>query len=218
MNHRIATHNHAFTILPVVLYLLLPFIVGFSRTISRVGGIFFVALYFFLLPYLARHHYERHTPREERHKRKFTKKIFLILCGLIAVVGSAQLITHITLTLLAEFQIPAFFVGLVTFSLGTNLPELIVTIRSWRRHLKDLSLANLIGSAIANIFIIGILALITPLSLPRTPHTYVLFGFFCLLSLALFIFYKRARVLTRREGIVLVGIYVAFLGSQYLLL
>lgn len=64
--------------------------------------------------------------------------------------------------------ISAFVVGLTIVAIGTSAPELFVNIIAAIQSASDLSIGNILGSNLVNIFLgLGIAAIITPLSLKR---------------------------------------------------
>lgn len=71
-------------------------------------------------------------------------------------------------SLAARYGIPSLVIGLTIVSLGTSAPELAVNILAGIRGSSDLAVGNILGSNIANIFLIlGIAAVIYPVSLQR---------------------------------------------------
>ena len=98
--------------------------------------------------------------------------------------------------------------------MGTSLPELaIVIVASWRGH-SDIALGNVLGSNIFNLLgITGGVALIKPLEMPIEVISFdiwVLLGVTILL-LPLMITDNR---ISRLEGRVLTGLYIAYLAAQ----
>jgi len=148
------------------------------------------------------------------HEDGAIKNIFLVLLGLALVVLISNAIIRFTSVLLAQWLIPPFLVGLILFSVGTNLPEIIVTVRSWRNNIKELSLSNLIGSGMANVLILGFLIFLKPIFLHvRLPY-YSLMFFMIILSIAFLVFYRTNKTLSKNEGLALLSIYFLFLISQ----
>lgn len=219
LNRKIETDGRVINFLPILIYLILPVLFGLDGKIGFIDGIILVAAYFSLLYYL----YKKHKNSNPIHfefirNGKILKDLFLVLLGLILIIVFSNLIVRLTAILLNNFDIPGFIIGLVLFSIGTNLPEIIVTIQSWRKNIKELSISNLVGSAMANILIIGIFSVIKTLSTEINLGYYMLLFFLFVLFLSLLVFYKTKKEFSRSEGIFLLCIYFLFLSSQLIFL
>ncbi|MBU1145954.1 hypothetical protein KKD80_00170 [Patescibacteria group bacterium] len=219
LNRKISTDGKIFTFLPILMYLFLPMLLGLDGRIGIIDGIILIVVYLLAIYSLYLKH-RNSTPikLEIIKESKILKSIFVMITGLLLVVVLSNLIVRLTVILLGSFAIPAFFLGLILFSLGTNLPEIIVTVRSWKRHAKELSVSNLIGSAMANVLLIGIFASIKNIPVNLNLSYYLLILFTAALFAVLLIFYKTGRQFTRQEGFALLGVYVLFLISQIILI
>lgn len=216
LNRKIGTEHRLKSFLPTLVYIALPFFLGLDGVISEMDGTILILLYFFILYHLYLGNKTRSpaAPAALGDGGKFLKKAFLIGAGLVLLIVISSLIVKFTLFALRSYEAPVFIVGLIVFSLGTNLPEMIVTIRSWSRHIKELSISNIIGSAMANSLIVGIVAFL------GTVQVKVDFSYYFLLGTAILILafadyaYENDLKFTRREGIVLLLLYLIFLASQ----
>lgn len=213
LNRSIETGAKAGSFLPIVLFIMAPLLFGLDGAISRVDGAAILVGYGLVLWYLL-----ARGPREkfERHDtiRGIAEKTLFIVLGVAAVLVISHYIIEVALLLTRGLGISPFAIGVVLFAIGTNLPEIIVAIRSWRRNVEELSLSNLIGSAIANPAIVGIFALIKPFKTEVTPSYYLLLIFTLILLAVLNRFYETDKKLTRLEGIVLVVFYVLFVALE----
>lgn len=215
LNRRIHTDGNILHFLPISLYILLPVLLGLKGELGYPDGLALIAGYLILLDYL--YIRNKNRPRAQ-HEGKMRNHVFpellLIAAGLVGVLFISNFIVRFTLQLLQGFQIPVFVVGLLVFSLGTNLPEIIIVFRSWERHITDLSLSNLFGSVAANVLIIGLIALMRSVPVDLTFSYYVYAAVMVLLLGLLTVFYRTGRAFERREGIALVAVYVLFLIVQ----
>lgn len=218
LNRKISTDGKIKNFLPILIFIFLPLLLGLNGYLGFIDGVILIINYGLLALYL--YFTNKGAGRvtvDIGTEKKTMRNIFLILLGLVIIIVTSNLIIKFSVLLLESFRISSFFIGLIVFSLGTNLPEIMVTLRSWRRHVKELSMSNLIGSAMANIFIIGILVVLKPLNIEVGLSYYLIMLFFALLFIFLLIFYKTDRSLTRKEGAVLIIIYFLFLFSQSLI-
>ncbi len=103
-------------------------------------------------------------------------------------------------------------IGLTIVSGGTGLPEVAASVVSSVRGRTDMAIGNVIGSNLFNILIVlGLNALISPLPVPAElihSDCWWMLG----VTLLLFpIIYTGSRV-TRGEGILLLLVYVVYIG------
>jgi cation:H+ antiporter len=95
------------------------------------------------------------------------RDLAFILLGLVLLVYGARQLIQGGRTTLYYLGAGDRFVGLTVLALGTSLPELAASVVSAIRGQDDFSVGNVVGSNIYNILaVIGILALITPSSVP----------------------------------------------------
>lgn len=219
LNRRITTDGKIWNILPVAFYLALPLFLGLDGELSFVDGFLFLVSYFLIVLHIYKtNKVESGGHRFELEHHKLLKKMFVSLVGIVGVIVLSNLIVRLALLLVQNLSISPFIIGLLFFGVGTNLPEITVTIRSWYRHIRELSFAHLIGSAMANILIMGIFALARPLPVAVGGTYYVLLAIFLLLLGFLVWAYESDRAFTRREGFLFLGFYVVFLVTQILFL
>lgn len=84
--------------------------------------------------------------------------------GLVALVIGARFLVDSATTIARDFGISEAVIGLTIVAIGTSLPELATSvIAAFRKH-TEISVGNIVGSNIFNIFgILGITALIAPI-------------------------------------------------------
>lgn len=84
--------------------------------------------------------------------------------GFLLLVIGARLLVDSATTIARDFGISEAVIGLTIVAIGTSLPEMSTSvIAAFRKH-TDISVGNIVGSNIFNIFgILGITALVTPI-------------------------------------------------------
>lgn len=220
LNRNIEATERLSSLLLIFSYFLIPLFLGLTGMLYPWQGLFLIGLYFALVYYL--YHRQRHhiitSDGVALRNEKALKNIFLLMVGVALVILFSNLIIKFTETLLSQMQVRPFVIGLILFSVGTNLPEIVVMLKAWRRKVKDLSLSNLIGSGLANTCIFGFLILFKPVSIGIDFSYWILLIFSAFLFAIIMIFYKTGRNLSRTEGIALVGIYFIFIFIELLYL
>lgn len=195
-------------ILPVFGYAFLPFILGLNGEISLIEGTLLIIFYFILVFFLFR---EIGTSEETTtlvRGNKLGKKIALAIFGILALILISNLIVRLTETLLEAYNVPAFFIGFLIFSIGTNLPEIAIAFQSIQKKVPELSTTTILGSAIANPLIIGILSIVRPIPIEQIWSYVVLSVSTGILLLFVSSFYTRQKSFSKKDGVVLVLFYI----------
>ncbi len=198
----------------IAIYISLPLWLMLDGVLSSFDGLILIIAYGLCVYYFIRSNSAPHPAIKIEGGTSNLKAFWLTLLGLIGVVVMAKFIIDFSLPLLSQLDIRPFLAGLIFFSLGTNLPELTLAFRSWRNGARDLSFGNLVGSAFANSMVVGLLAFIRPMSIVVGAPYYV---FMVILMILLFSFLGLSytgRRLTKREGFVLLTLYIVFLVAE----
>lgn len=92
-------------------------------------------------------------------------QIAFIIVGLAILLVAGDLLVRGAVGLAAALKIPALLVSLTIVAFGTSAPELVVTVQAVLSGNDGIALGNIIGSNIANIFLVlGIPAIIYPVT------------------------------------------------------
>lgn len=150
-------NNDSYVMLLAVLML---YFFAIDKSISQIEGAVFFSLYIIYIFWL----YKRTKGDEVSTDESKTSYMFLI-GGLIALLIGAQLTVDSAVEIALAIGIPEIVIGLSVVAVGTSLPELAGTISAARMGHKEIAVGNVIGSNIANIFLVmGVLSLINPIT------------------------------------------------------
>lgn len=200
----------------VSVYVFFPLLMGLDGKLGFIDGLVMIVVYMFLLYiFYIRQKNKNAIKIEVTDVNEIIKKFIFVILGLILLLIISNFIIKLSILLFGGLNISIFFVGLVMFSLGTNLPELVVIVRSYKRNIKELSISSLVGSAMANIMIIGVFSFIKPIYVAVNISYYALMFFIAILFLSFLYFYRTNKLLSRNEGYALVVIYFMFLIAQF---
>lgn len=137
--------------------------------------------------------------------------VFLFLFGLAMVVSGSILLVNSSTAVAADLGVPPMFIGLTMVAIGTSLPELATALTAIRKRVFDLSVGNLIGANVLNLTLVtGIAAAIHPAAISRLTQLYTFPAILVILTVFFLLVRTRNR-LVRREGLLLVALYVAFI-------
>ena len=143
------------------------------------------------------------------------KSIVFMAGGLVAVIFGGDLVVDNACVIAANFGVSQNFIGLTIVAIGTSLPELVTSIVATKKGDSGLALGNAIGSNLFNIlFILGFSAILSPLHVLN--ESIIDCGILLISRILLFIFAKTKQHMSKLEGIVCIGLYLAYMG--YLLI
>lgn len=112
-----------------------------------------------------------------------------------------------------RFHLPEIIIGLTIVSIGTSLPELMVSLTSAINSHSDMAIGNVIGSNISNLFLIlGVCAVIRPLKFKDETIRFEI-PFIIFLTAMLYIFGNNGteKIIDKTEGLILIILCVLFI-------
>ena len=188
----------------MVLAVFLLFIFARDNLISVSEGLIFFLLYLFYIYWL----YKRSSNEPVEEAEESTSFTFL-LGGLIGLLFGAQITVNAAVSIAEAMGVSEIVIGLSVVAIGTSLPELAGTVSAARMGHKEIAVGNVIGSNIANIFLVmGVLAMINPIAVEQFVIERTL-PLLILLTIATFVMIRIP--LTRLGGTILFSFFLLFL-------
>lgn len=139
------------------------------------------------------------------------KSTGMILLGLVGLVLGGHWIVGSATTIAVSLGLSQALIGLTIVAIGTSLPELATSAVAAYKKNSDIAVGNVVGSNIFNIFwILGLSATIRPLSFTSTLNFDVLVAIGAALILFVSMFIWKRHTIGRREGIILIALYIAY--------
>jgi len=174
--------------------------------------LFFVIFLYYVVELTKRNKSQMKDKNMEIKKLSGLKITLYILLGLVGLYLGGKWVVDGAVSLARLFGMSEYFISLTIIAIGTSLPELITSIIAALKKDMDLAVGNIIGSNIFNIlWILGVSALITPLKIPRFAIVDLSILLGATLLLFLFMFVGKKHELERKQGIIFVLIYVAYI-------
>lgn len=172
----------------------------------------FFAIFLYYLIAMAFRNREVKSKKREKPKYKLGKSFLLALIGLVGLVAGSQLVVNSATNIASAIGISDRIIALTVIALGTSLPELVTTIVAARRKETDLIVGNIIGSNIFNICIVmGIPVVIFG---TITPESFQVIDLVMLIlsAVLLVLFTFRDKLISRREGFLMLMIFLMYYG------
>ena len=195
---------------------ILPVLLLWDGEISRVdGGILLLAFIAYTV-WLVRKGRDGEEVIRKRGIIRFAIDVSLLIIGITVLFIGSSLVTDEAQAINLSLGLPLFLIGVIV-ALGTCLPELAFSVRACETKNCELGLGNILGNVLADSMLtIGIIALVQPIK-----PTYLVFpmstGLFVAISALTLYMLSRHGELNRKEGVVLIIVYVVFLVVQSLI-
>lgn len=142
----------------------------------------------------------------------------LLIIGFVILIKGADFLVKGASSIARRFNVSDLVIGLTVVAFGTSTPELFVNIIASIRGNTDIAIGNVLGSNIANIFLIlGVSSVIYPLSVTKgTVWKEIPFGVLAAVLLAVLandrlIDKRDFSELTRIDGVVLLCLFIIFM-------
>lgn len=186
--------------------------IGFSYDgiLDRTDGLFLIAglLVFITLTIRYRESGCADEASEEDVKAKMIPVYFLI--GAAGLYFGSELLVDNAVIIAKSLGVSEFIIGITIVSLGTSLPELVTSIMAILKGQSSISLGNLIGSNIFNVFaVLGITSLVKPMAAGAFLFQFDL-PFMLGITLLMGVFLFWGKKLSRVEGGLLLSAYFIY--------
>ena len=140
----------------------------------------------------------------------------LLIFGLALLIKSADWLVSGASALAKKYNVSDLAIGLTVVAFGTSAPELVVNVIASSQNLNDIVYGNIIGSNIANLFLIlGITGLIYPLIVQSSTIwkeiPLSLLAVVLLYSLSNNFFLGGVLELSRIDGLLLILMFILFM-------
>ncbi|MFN3691583.1 MAG: calcium/sodium antiporter [Fervidobacterium sp.] len=134
--------------------------------------------------------------------------LFYILFGLAGLVFGGRWIVSGAVDVARYFGVSEKLIGLTIVAAGTSIPELATSLVAAAKGNSEISLGNVVGSNIFNIFfILGISSVIRPINYPAVLN----FDIIILIAITvLLLFFSANFKISRKEGIIFFAIYILY--------
>mgnify|MGYP001199930653 FL=1 len=195
-------------------FLLLPVILGLNGHFSRIDGTILIItgiLFYYLV-------FKNGTETSKVFSNgdgKY-KNIFLLLFAMTLLLTGAHFTVTFATTLAQTLNITSILIGMLVVSLGTTMPEFLYSLKAIKQKEDSLAIGDILGSVLADAtIVIGILAFISPFHFP-VKIIYITGAFMVVASLILLRFMRSGRVITKKEGFVLLFFWIIYALVEFI--
>ena len=197
--------DSAWILMPVIVFMIMIY----DGEIGRFDGILFLLMMGAYLFFLFSSSKEDLEIDEELVKESFAwgKTIALLFIGFALTIGGAHFVVESGSNIARTFGVSEWIIGIFLISLGTSLPELVVSIVAIKKGHADMSIGNIIGSNVANFsMVLGGASLLAPLHVNMQTSQY---DIYMMIGASLTLLLILANKLYNRSGAILLLILLA---------
>ncbi len=145
------------------------------------------------------------------HIQEALLQLLILVVGFVLLIKGADFFVKGASAIARIFGVPQIVIGLTVVAMGTSSPESAVSISAAISGNADITIGNVVGSNIMNIFIVlGITALVAPLQVDRSARKVDIPFMTCITLLLLPLGMTHLSV-NRLEGLVLLAIFVGYM-------
>ncbi|MEQ8803572.1 calcium/sodium antiporter [Haliea sp.] len=212
----------------MIILSIIVLVMSLDESFGRVDGLVLVAglsAYIWFLIYQSRREsakvkeeYVREFGVDQQGQPGWAKNAGLVVGGLVLLVVGSRWLVDSAVVFAEYLGVSELVVGLTIVAAGTSLPEVVTSIIAAIRGERDIAVGNVVGSNIFNIMgVLGIASIVAPAGIEVSTAVTgfdipVMIGV-ALLCLPVFF---TGGVISRQEGMLLLGYYVAY--TLYLVL
>jgi cation:H+ antiporter len=149
-------------------------------------------------------------------KARYSVTVALLLLGVssVGLYFGATWLVEAAVSIASRLGVSERVISVSIIAFGTSLPELATSVMAALKRQLDISIGNIIGSNIFNIFgILGITSIIKriPVGYYMVRDIYWMLGISVLLFLLMLFPLKMASSISRREGMILLFVYLLYI-------
>lgn len=193
----------------------LVLLLSMDGLLTRFDGLLLILSY---IPYIVSVIRQAGKDKHE-HQGPRPDKIWLHILLAVAAIGGILVSAKLTLdhgeALGLALGIPALTLGVVLFAFGTSLPELAISLSATFKKKAEVTIGEVYASNIfTQLVVLGTCALIAPINISAGMLGFAM-PFLILAAVLIQIFITSGRILNRWEALVMMGLYVMFLISNF---
>lgn len=142
---------------------------------------------------------------------RMIQSIVFIAIGFAMLMLGAQWLVDGSSAIARKYHIPEIIIGLTIVSIGTSMPELMVSLTSAMDGHSDISIGNVIGSNLCNLLLIlGLTSLVSPLKFQKNTKKYEI-PIMVDATILVFILANVGKSISRTDGFIISAVFIMFI-------
>lgn len=182
------------------------------NTFSRADGIILILLFCMFVSYIVQllKKKDLDTEKIEPKYKNIFLILFLLIGSILCISLSSDVIVNSATALAIKLNVSEKVITMIIVVIGTSLPEMFMTLTSARKKEFDMAIGNIIGTNIFNICIVLGLPIVIFGDLVLENFNLADIVTVFLASFLLYIFARSEKEVSKKEGILMVAIFIAY--------
>jgi len=200
---------------------ILPLVLLLDGGLSRIDGIILLMLFFAYLHWLLSKKerfkmiYSGHSINIGKNFHLIAKDVVKVVGGSVVLIGVAQSIISLANSFSAEFNVSLPLVGILIVGFGNSLPEMYFAIAAAKSNKTKMILGDVMGAIILpGTLVLGMVALLSPFEVDGAAMFAAARYFLLIAAVLFYMAVKTGQKITKKEGVMLLGVYIAFLITE----
>lgn len=190
--------------------LMLPLLMLLDSKLSRLDGIILVSVFVVYIVMLWRVEGTFGKIKKEVQLKSIWKDAFIFIGALAAMILAGRYLVFSSIIVSNNLGIPPYFLALTIIGVGSALPDFMVGFKSVRKGHTGIGVGDVLGSTVIELILyFGVVAIIHPIHLSISAIWPAVL--FLAISITVMMFLLQKKVVTMKYGLLLVGIYLAFI-------
>jgi len=204
--------DSSWALFPVLIFILM----AMDGSFSRMDGVLLILLMFAYVLFLLRAGkdilIEEEDEEEEAAPFSWGRVSLLTLLGFVFVIMGADYTISSASAIARSFGVSDWIIGIIMISLGTSMPELMVSVTAALKGKADMAIGAIIGSNMANTtMVLGSAALVNHITID--PSRYMFDIATMLVATLMLVFISANKLYTKPAGISLLIVLALFMQN-----
>ena len=179
---------------------------------TRSDGVILLLFFLIYVYYLISISRNKIDEKQDEKYLPILKALLFTAGGIIAIIIGSNFVVDSASKLATEIGISEKLISLTVIALGTSLPELVTSVTATRKGEYDLAIGNIIGSNVFNIGLVVGLPVAIFGGVDHINFNYIDVIAMILAAFLLFIFSSTDRKISRKEGLILLLVFILYYG------
>lgn len=183
-----------------------------ASTFTRSDGIVLLLFFLVFIYYLVGMVKNKVEEDSKENYMPLMKAFAYTIFGIVAIILGSNLVVHNASSLASLIGVSQKMISLTIIALGTSLPELVTSITATKKGEYDIAIGNVVGSNLFNLgVVIGLpVALLGGIS--KINFNYIDLIVMLVSAILLFLFSVNDRKISKKEGFILLTLFVVYYG------
>ena len=195
---------------------LIPMIFMINGVLSRIEGIILILVFAGYNFYIYKKEGEMGKIKKNVKIKRIYRDMIIAIGTLLAIILAGRWLVFSSIEISNLFGISPFILAVTIIAVGTQVPDLAVSLRAVMRGHQDVAFADILGSTLTKLLLFfGLFAVIKPMTV--NPILLLPAMIFMVFSLGAALLFARKGIMTRKHGLILVLTFAVFIAIQLLI-